>query len=452
MTDVGEQISKKTPAAFSVVSLLMSAFSLLLPLCGFPSPAFAEDYSFDLSEVDKKPYHLGGYAEIRPILYGLDRDAALYQLRFYNRDEDHTLPEYNAAIQLEGGIEKGITKLFVRTNTAYQDSYLGATSTTTVYEAFLSVKPSPSFTIDAGKKTLKWGKGYAWNPVAFVDRPKNPDDPDLNLEGFVVVSADYIRSFRGPLLKTLSVTPVLVPVSEHVNDDLGTTTHLNTAGKIYLLLYDTDIDFLFLTGASRPRRYGMDLSRNITTNLEVHGEFARINDFTRSFIAADGTTHQTIYEATNWLLGLRYLTEQDTTYIFEYYRNGTGFTEQETRDYLTFVHNAYDSYRSTGNEALLRKATAVTDKNYGRPNAGQAYLYLRVSQKDPFDILYWTPAVTAIVNAEDRSYSLSPEISYTGITNLELRLRAMALAGDRLSEYGEKPYDYRVEMRARYYF
>ncbi len=412
---------------------------------------YAEEYSFDPSEVEKKPYYLGGYAELRPILYGLDRDAALYQLRFYNRDEGNTLPEYNAALQLEGGLEMGMTKFFARTNTAYQDSYLGATSTTTVFEAFLSVKPAPSLTIDAGKKTLKWGKGYAWNPVAFVDRPKNPDEPDLNLEGFVVASADYIKSFNGPL-KTLSITPVLIPVSEHVNDDFGTASHLNTAGRVYLLLYDTDIDFLFLTGASKTSRMGMDFSRNITTNLEVHGEVARINDFTRSFITVDGTTHQTVYDATSWLLGLRYLTEKDTTYIVEYYRNGTGFTEQETRDYYTFVHNAYDSYVSTGNDALLQKATAVTDKNYGRPNTGQQYLYLRVSQKDPFDILYWTPALTAIVNAEDRSYQLSPEIAYTGITNLELRLKGTILAGDPLSEFGEKPYDYRIEMRARYYF
>ncbi len=429
---------------------------LTIPLCAIAAVLFsgvlhAEEYSFDLSEVEKKPYHFGGYAELRPVLYGLDRDAALYQLRFYNRDEGHTLPEYNAALQLEGGIEKGMTKLFVRTNTAYQNSYLGATTTTTAYEAFLSVKPSTSLTIDAGKKTLKWGKGYAWNPVAFVDRPKNPDEPDLNLEGFVVASADYIRSFSGPL-KTLSVTPVLVPVSEHLNDDFGETNHLNAAGKIYLLLYDTDIDFLVLTGASRPSRVGMDFSRNITTNLEVHGEFARINDFTRSFITADGTTHQMVYDATSWLLGLRYLTEKDTTYILEYYRNGTGFTEQEARDYFTFVHNAYDSYLSTGNDALLKMAAAVTDKNYGKPNAGREYVYLRVSQKDPFDILYWTPALTAIINVEDKSYSLSPEILYAGITNLELRLKAMVLAGDRMSEFGEKPYDFRVELRARYYF
>jgi hypothetical protein len=266
-----------------------------------------------------------------------------------------------------------------------------------------------------------------------------------------VASADYVKSFNGPL-KTLSITPVLIPVSEHVNDDFGKTNHLNTAGKVYLLLYDTDIDFLFLTGASKQSRYGMDFSRNITTNLEVHGEYARINDFTRSFISADGITYQTVYDAESWLLGLRYLTEKDTTYILEYYRNGTGFTEQEIRDYFTFVHDAYDTYLSTGNDALLQKASIVTEKNYGRPNAGQKYLYLRVSQKDPFDVLYWTPAVTAIVNAEDRSYSLSAEISYTGITNLDMRLKGTVLAGDSLTEYGEKPYDYRAEMRARYYF
>ena len=75
-----------------------------------------------------------------------------------------------------------------------------------------------------------------------------------------------------------------------------------------------------------------------------------------------------------------------------------------------------------------------------------------MSQKDPFDILYWTPAVTAIVNAEDRSYSALAEIAYTGITNLEMRLKGTVLAGDRLSEFGEKQNDFRLELMARYYF
>jgi hypothetical protein len=40
-----------------------------------------EEYKFDLSEIEKKPYHLGGYVELRPVLFGLDRDASLYKLK-----------------------------------------------------------------------------------------------------------------------------------------------------------------------------------------------------------------------------------------------------------------------------------------------------------------------------------------------------------------------------------
>jgi hypothetical protein len=77
------------------------------------------------------------------------------------------------------------------------------------------------------------------------------------------------------------------------------------------------------------------------------------------------------------------------------------------------------------------------------------YLYLRISQKEPFDILYITPAITTILNLDDRSFSLSPELVYDGITNLELRLKGTVLVGDSFSEYGEKPNDARLELRVR---
>jgi hypothetical protein len=431
--------------------VLVFLFSLLSTIFGVLSLAAAEEYTFDESEIEKKPYHIGGYAELRPTLFGLDRDASLYKLRFYNRDEGATLEEYNAALQLEGSLEKGIARLFVRTNSDYQNSYLGSHFKTTVYEGFLSIKPSSSLTIDIGKKTLKWGKGYAWNPVAFVDRPKDPDEPDLNLEGFVVASADYIKSFQGPL-KTVSFTPVLVPAYGDVNDDFGETGHMNFAAKLYLLLYDTDIDFIFLTGGSKTSRYGMDFSRNITTNFEIHGEFAYINNFKKSFVDSDGNVFVTHYDAKSALIGMRYLTEKDTTYILEYYRNGTGFSAGEMRDYFMLINKGYDTYVSTGSDASLKKAANITAGNYGRPNAMRDYLYLRVSQKEPFDILYFTPSLTGILNMSDKSFSLSPEFLYAGITNLELRLKASFIFGDRLSDYGEKQNDYRVEFRARYYF
>jgi len=442
----GRLRGRETGASFALVLV-----SLLSSLLCAPSPAFPEEYSFDASEIEKKPYHFGGYAELRPAIYGLDRDASLYKARFYDRDEGETLSEYNAALQLEGSLEKGIARLFVRTNTDYRNSYQGTDLKTTVYEGFLSLKPSPSLTVDIGKKTLKWGKGYAWNPVAFVDRPKDPEEPEQNLEGFIVASADYIKSFQGPL-KTVSFTPVLVPVYKDVNDDFGAVDHVNFAAKLYALYYDTDIDFMVLLGASKPKRLGMDFSRNITTNFEIHGEFAFIKDHVKRYLDGDGNVAENEYDAVSYLAGIRYLTENDTTCILEYYRNGTGYTETEMREFFSFIDNGYDAYVSTGNDAFLKKAASVTSGNYGRPNPMRDYLYLRASRKEPFDILYFTPAVTWIFNVNDRSYSLTPEILYTGIENLDLRLKASVIAGERLTEFGEKANDYKVELRARYYF
>ena len=423
----------------------------LLLIISFAVLVHAEEYTFDLSEIEKKPYHIGGYLELRPVLFGLDRDAALYKLKFYNRDEGRTIGEYNGRVQLDGSLEKGIARLFVKTNTDYRKSYLGEDQKTTVYDGFLSIKPSSSLTVEIGKKTLRWGKGYAWNPVAFVDRPKDPDDPELSLEGFIVASADYIKSFQGPL-KTVSFTPVLVPVYEHVNDTFGDINKLNFAARLYLLLYDTDMDFIVLTGGSKTTRYGMDFSRNISTNFEIHGEFAFINNFKKRYIDSSGNLLDKEYDAKSYLVGLRYLTEKDATYILEYYYNGTGFTSGEMKDFFSFINTGYDFFLSTGSDALLKEASGLTQGNYGKPTPMREYIYLRVSQKEPFDILYFTPSVTWIFNMTDKSFSLSPEALYASITNLELRLKAAFISGKRFSDYGEKQNNYRAELRVRYYF
>jgi hypothetical protein len=53
---------------------------------------------------------------------------------------------------------------------------------------------------------------------------------------------------------------------------------------------------------------------------------------------------------------------------------------------------------------------------------------------------------------KDWSFSMTPELLYTGITNLELRLKTFFIIGKENTEFGEKPKDYRSELRARYYF
>lgn len=417
-----------------------------------PLTALAEEnYTFELSEIEKKPYSLGGYLEFQPVLFGLDKDASLYKLRFHSKSEGDTVEEYKTTLQLDGAYEKGIARLYTKVNLEAEESFQGWSDEAKFYEGYLSLKPSSFFNLDFGKKTVNWGKGYAWNPAAFIDRIRDPDDPQLAREGFIVASADYIKSLQGNL-KTLSLTSLLIPVYGDVNNDFGKTGHLNLAGKLYLLLYDTDIDFMFLAGASKANRYGMDFSRNITSNLEVHGELALIEDFEKKSADQNGFASSREYNATSLLLGLRYLTRNDTTLIFEYYNNGTGFTPSEMRDYFSFINTGFDTFSSIGDNSALQKAADIAGGTYNRKNPMRNYFYLRISQKEPFDILYFTPAVTCIYNANDGSFSLSPELLYTGITNLELRVKSGILIGERDSEYGEKQNDYRIELRLRYYF
>ncbi|MBF0412704.1 MAG: hypothetical protein HQK70_08335 [Desulfamplus sp.] len=410
---------------------------------------YGEDYSFDVSEIEKKSWQFGGYAEFSPVLFKLNEESSLYKLGFYDKDKKSNIKEYNFKVQLEGSYEKGISKVFIRTNSELTNSYSEWSDETAIYEGYFSLKPSSSFRIDIGKKALKWGKGYAWNPVAFLDRPKDPDDPELNLEGFIVGCADYIQSFEG-VLKTLALSSVVIPVYEDINDDFGNINHLNFAEKIYFLLYDTDIDLIFMTGASITGRYGFDFSRNISTNLEIHGEFAYIDDYQKRYTDDYGNIREEVDDVRNYLFGIRYLTTHDTTFIAEYLRNDAGYKQDKMKDFFSLIDTGYEDYLVDGSHSLLNKAINIQGK-YGR-NPMKDYLYFRVSQKEPFDILYFTPSVSSIFNMDDRSFSLSPELLYNGITNLELRLRTSFLEGKEDTEYGEKQSDCRVEFRARYYF
>ena len=67
-----------------------------------------------------------------------------------------------------------------------------------------------------------------------------------------------------------------------------------------------------------------------------------------------GTMHQS--DAISYLLGLRYLTEKETTYILEYYRNGTGLSREQFKDFVTFVNNSYKTFLNTGNDSGLERA------------------------------------------------------------------------------------------------
>ena len=415
-----------------------------------PNMGHAEDYSLNIAEFEKKSWEVGGYAEIKWEHMDVRQGSAFSQLNFHD-DPQSMLDQLTGSMLLNGSYAKGIAKLNWSLKASGQEDTFGWTDTADVYETYLNLSSSSELTGAIGKKSYKWGKGYAWNPAGFINRTKDPNNPEEALEGFITTDVEMIRSFSGDL-RNIALTTALLPVWQGVNEDFGSEDNVNLAAKLYLLYLNTDIDFIVYSGNSRTTRFGADFSRNITSNFEVHGEVAYIPGMERLNLDEQGHRFRQSLSATSYLGGIRYLTAFDLTSIIEYYHNGSGYSEEEMSRFYQLVGEAEEVWTLSGNDQAFQQAQQLAAQGYSRPNPGRDYLYLRFSQKEPFDILYFTPALTTIVNLDDRSYSVTPEIAYTGITNWEMQLRFFLLNGGESSEFGEKQNSNRLEVRIRYFF
>ncbi|MBN2198240.1 MAG: hypothetical protein JW747_00150 [Candidatus Aminicenantes bacterium] len=411
--------------------------------------AAGQEYEFDLDAFSRKPFVLDGYLEARPSFFLFNPDSPFSLLAFYDRDSRKSMGEAAAALLANLTYRRGIFEALLEPYLDGAHSPLGSAAGAKLFQAYAALKPSSSLSLYAGKKALRWGKGYAWSPVAFVERPKNPNEPDLAREGYWMLTADYTKSFSGAL-KTLSITPVVVPVTGSMNGTYGRSEGWNFAGKIYLLLLDTDIDLVFAAGKSRGPRLGFDLSRNILSQWEVHGEFAFFWDLERRVVGADGATAVERRDVASFLLGMRYLSRTETTTILEYHHHGQGFTRPEMDAFAAFVDTGYERYLASGDDSQLLQAADL--ESYGGFTPMTDYVFLRIIQKDPFGILYWTPAVTVLCNLSDGSASWAPELAYTGMTNWEWRLKASVPTGRAGGEFREKRIRFRLELRARFFF
>lgn len=404
----------------------------------------AEEFTFDIGQYAKKPYEFRGYLQGSAEHLSVDRDAALSALSFPGgapADDQR----YRGELELSGLYRWNKLSLHGLWHAEAVDEFAGSRHDTRFFELYLAAQPAERWTLAAGKRALRWGKGYAFNPVGFIERPKDATDPELSREGFVMATAEYVKSFTGAL-QTVSFTPVVLPVSDDINDDFGAQEDANLAARLYLLYRDTDIDILARYGDSRPDAVGFDFARNLMTNFEIHGEVAWFEDRDRPVLDTSNTLVVRETEDFDWLLGLRYLTEAETTWIVEYYHNGAGYTEDEMQRF-------YDLARSgVTNPALRPRAQAARQTGYGVAQPTQDYLYIRASQKEPFDALYWSAGATTIMNLHDGSASLLPEVVYTGINNVEVRSRIGFLIGGRDTDFGERPNQWRVELRMRYFF
>ncbi len=435
----------------------MPVKTLLILLCllflAWAPWARAGDHDFEIPEAEHKPYELGGKLEMRYANHQLNQGSARHRLNFYNNAPGSYIEEWTGILELQGSYIHENAKFSFLTHHAYKDTYYGSEWDNTLYEAYLSLRPSASLTLEVGKKSFQWGKGYAWNPVGFVNRPKDPDDPDLNLEGFTGAWFDYIKSFNKGSLNNLALTGLVLPViDDWANPELGASGDINLAIKLYLLWYDTDIDFIFFDGPDQPDSYGFDFAKNLAENFEIHGELAYKRDVYRVVLDSQGQTVASRENQLSYMFGVRYLNARDTTFILEYYHNGAGYDQEQVEAFFEYQDEAWRKWMADGDEAVMDRAFKSTSPYYKQRNFGKDYIYFKAIQKEPFDILSFNPWVTVIANLRDLSFNLQPGMSYSPMTNLMLYFRVAIPIGPARSEFGEKQDTVRPELWIRYHF
>ena len=426
------------------MKLLINIFWVALFVFAFTS-AFAQDYDFDIPEEEEAKIEFNGNLDAKWGLLETRKSSPFYGLQFYDvAEKDDYLSQYRLDFYLDGVYRHKQIGFFMKTFYQYARE---APLSPSFFELYGSLNLSPRWSMSIGKRRFNWGKGYAFNPVGYVNAEKDPENPDLALAGKTSVYISYNRSFTSNLLQNFSVGAILLPPEAEINEKFDSADKIGAAFKLYVLLKNIDIDIMAAFKNNEPQRLGLDFSTNMRENLEIHAEFSYAHDEIKYSIVDDLISQQKM-DGGSYLLGLRYLNRFNTTLVAEYYHNNSGLSKNEFSSYVNYLHNSLES----NIPEQLNSAKSVMSTTLRSKTLMQDYLYVKLSQPEPFSLLYTSISMFAIYNIGDKSFLFSPQLSYKPYTNFEVLLWQFLFYGGNDTEYGSKQFERKIEIWMRFYF
>ena len=402
--------------------------------------AAAGEYDFDLPDEEEDRLELGGTLDAKWALLNSRTSSPLYGLQLSGAGGEEYLSQYRLDLYLDGEYRRDGLRVFMRTFSQYTRQEPVAPA---FYELYGAVSPSPRWEISAGKRRHSWGKGYAFNPVGYVNADKDPEDPDLALAGLSSIAATYNRSLAGGQLRSLSLSTVVIIPEAGVGTRYEAAERVGLASRLYLLVSDVDVDLMLYRKKGEAARYGLGFATNVRPHIELHGEIDyRVDE--RSPFVRDGDLLSRERSGPTYLLGLRYLTSGGTTLIGEYYHRRAGMSQDEVEAYLDYVRDGVAADAAATRVAL--------SSHFDSKTLSTDYLYLKGTRPEPLGWLYTSLSAWVIANARDGSAALFGQLAYSGVTDLELLIRPALFVGGSGTEYGSKLFDQRLEVWGRFYF
>lgn len=409
-----------------------------------PDQTRGQEYAFEIPELEERTLELSGNLDGKWGLLHSRRDSPFYPLQLLPATADDYFSQYRLDFYLDGEYRFEELGFFVKTFTQYVRQEPVEPS---LFELYGSLSLSPRLSMSLGKRRYNWGKGYAFNPVGYVNAQKDPENPDLSLAGLSALYLEYNRSLEGNNLQNFSLSSMaLIPEAEE-NTRFAPADQIGMALKLYLLVRDMDIELMTFYRQGQARRYGVDFATNLRANLEVHGELDYAADEDTYFILDDSPVRRR-RSRFSYLFGTRYLTTMNTTLIVEVYHRGNGMNEGEYADYVAYVKNGLTEDAASNAEAYR---SVVNDLSRSK-NLMRDYVYAKLTHPEPFSLLYSSVSAFVIYNLQDRSFALSPQFAYQPFTNFELLCWPSFLVGDAETEYGTRAFQRKLEFWMRFFF
>jgi len=286
-----------------------------------------DEYSFDAEEFEKSPYELICSFKVQPEFMLLKKSSKLYTLSYLNKKQETSLDSYSGSLQVRGSYELSKFKLYADFKNLFQYTTNNETKNSFfINESYLNIDFTKSLSVRIGRQSVKWGKGYVWNPVSFGSRQKDISDIDAGLEGFWMLKLDYIKTFSG-FIQNFSLSSLTIPVISKINSDFQKrdTDNINSILNAYFLVFNFDFGLYLFMKDENLHKSGVDFAKNILENWEIHGEYV--------FEKNEKSFH-------SYLFGTRMLFPTDTTVIFEYLHNDSGVDGGQLERFFDTIDNA----------------------------------------------------------------------------------------------------------------
>lgn len=341
-----------------------------------------------------------------------------------------------------------------------------------INELFFNFFLGERLELDLGKEIIKWGTGYAWNPTAVISPLKNSQDAQDRLERLSGLEMVKLNLFLGGF----TITGVALPELDFPREQAYLPRWKSTewAGKIYRLIKDVDLSLVVFGSKDSKTVVGMNFSRVLGNNLELHGEMASKEGSENFYLekkseeyTVNGKLVPRVYEYSQsrkderkiysqYVLGSQYTFQNGINLALEYFHNDEGYNNRQWSEIIEFLKYSNqalndDQYTLENGENMgniyLSGANGYLNSLTG---VRRNYLFLRgyipgIFRQSNLEIIL-------LNSLDDGSSVIIPTLSYEPLGYLSLYLLTNIFLGDGESEFGILYENYTVNLGVKLFF